>query len=58
MRIDGELTRRNRNRIETIARFEKVENFCSQVQNDVVRFEKNQENMIGAMRKLAYFSDM
>lgn len=58
MRIDGELTRRNRNQIENFARFDKVEAFCNQVQNDIKQFGSNQKNVVGALRKLAYSIDM
>lgn len=58
MRIDGELIRRNRMRLENKERFQNLDNYCDQVKKDITRFEKNQQNMLGTIRKLIYATDI
>lgn len=58
VRIDGELTRRNRMRLDTQTKFKRVDNFIDMVKSELDRFETNQKLVIGTMRKLTYANDV
>lgn len=58
LKIEGELTRRSRLRVEAFARFKEHEDQIKAMQSEIVRFESNQVAMIGSIKKLMYTNDI
>ena len=54
LKVDGELTRRNRLRIEVFNKFDQLEALLQKMQQIVSRFGMNQENVMGTISKLVY----
>ena len=58
LKVDGELTRRNRLRVETFTEFERHEAMLIKMQRSLEKFGSNQSNVLGTIRKVAYALDI
>ena len=58
LKVDGELTRRNRLRVETWNKFDALEAIIQKMQKIVSRFGGNQENVMSTISKLVYMQDI
>ena len=58
LKVDGELTRRNRLRTETFNKFDEQEALILRCQHQIDQFKLNEQRMLGTLSKLAYSIEM
>lgn len=58
LKVDGELTRRNRLRIETKTRFDSIEDLIRGMNQKQVGIGESQNLILGSIKKLMYTNDI
>ena len=58
LKVDGELTRRNRLRVEVFSKFDSQEALNKKFQRQLARTSENQKTVLSTITKLSYVADI
>lgn len=58
LKIEGELSRRNRLRIETFGKLDEHDAVLENMKSTIDRFDKNQREILGTIKKIMYTNDI